>query len=258
MAKKYYFIIAAIVIVGALIYLLSSQVVSPPQQDEQMAVQCGSKTVFRYKYPSKIFPVIISDYSTNFNIVSGVLNHLASDSAGNNSVSMEAKNNVRQLRDTLSQDNIFFENTLKAYFMASNNDPCNDSLRYMYTAYIKEMTEKVIQLKQFVAQITTPPSNSATGGTGHDSVLAVVDTAKGKVETGGIVSGGSKDNHLNNIVVRKAYRRLSSAMDHLKKSYTSLELKKIPSTLRVKRCIQKFDWICMNAELKIENLYLII
>lgn len=235
MAKKYYFIIGAIIIVGMLIYFVSRQVVSPLQQDEQMAVECGSKTVFRYKYPSKIFPVIISDYSTNFNIVSEVLSHLASDSAGNNSVSMEAKNNARQLRDTLNQDNIFFENTLKAYFMASNNDPCNDSLRYMYTAYIKEMTEKVIQLKQFVAQIATPPSNSATGGTGHDSVLAVVDTAKGKVEAGANVSVGSKDNHLNSIVVKKDYLKLSSAMDHLQKSYTSLELKKIPSTLRVKQ-----------------------
>lgn len=235
MTKKYYFIIGAIIIVGVLIYFVSRQVVSPSQQDEQMAVECGSKTVFRYKYPSKIFPVIIGDYSTNFNIVSGVLNYLASDSKGNNSVSMEAKNNARQLRDTLNQDNIFFENTLKAYFMASNNDPCNDSLRYMYTAYIKEMTEKVIQLKQFVAQIATSPSNSATGGTGHDSVLAVVDTAKGKVEAGGNVSGGSKDNHLNSIVVKKDYRKLSSAIDHLQKSYTTLEIKKIPATLRVKQ-----------------------
>jgi len=234
MDKKYYFIIAAIIIVGTLIYLLNRQVVSPPQQDEQMAVQCGSKTVFRYKYPSIIFPVIISDYATNFNIVSGVLNHLASDSAGNNSVSVETKNNARQLRDTLNQDNIFFENTLKAYFMASNNDPCNDSLRYMYTAYIKEMTEKVIQLKQFVAQVATPAPNSAQVTASPDSILAVVDTAKGKVETGGSVADGSKDNHLNSIVVKKDYRKLSSAIDHLQTGYTSLELKRLPSTLRVK------------------------
>ena len=73
MEKKYYFIIAAIIIVGALIYLLNRQVISPPQQDEQMAVECGSKTGFRYKYPGKIFTVIINDYATNFNIVSGEL-----------------------------------------------------------------------------------------------------------------------------------------------------------------------------------------
>lgn len=70
--------------------------------------------------------------------------------------------------------------------MASNNDPCNDSLRYMYTAY-----------------------------SGRDSVLAVVDTAS--------------------ILVKKDYRKLSSAMDHLQTSYTSSELKRIPSTLRVKQ-----------------------
>lgn len=231
MSKKSYFIIAAIIIVGALIYLLNRQVIPPPQQDEQMAVQCGSKTVFRYKYPSKIFPVI----TTNFNIVSGVLNHLASDSAGNSSVSLEAKNNARQLRDTLNQDNIFFENTLKAYFMASNNDPCNDSLRYMYTAYIKEMTEKVIQLKQFVSQVATPAPTSSQGTVNPDSILAVVDTAKGKVGTGGNVADGSKDNHLKSIVVKKDYRNLSSAIDHLQTGYTSFEIKKLPSTLRVKQ-----------------------
>ncbi|MEO6845506.1 MAG: hypothetical protein ABI184_10045 [Ginsengibacter sp.] len=229
MEKKYYFIIAAIVIVGALIYLLNSQVISPPQQDEQMAVKCGNKTVFRYKYPSKIFPVIINDYATNFNIVSGVLNRLASDSSGNSSVSTEAKNNARQLRDTLDQDNIFFENSLKAYFLASNDDPCNDSLRYMYTAYIKEMTEKVIQLKQFVAQVSTPAGNTSAAAPPEDSVLAVVDTAKGKIDT------ISKNIAENKIVIKKDYGKLSSAISQFQNNYNTVELKKLPSTFKVNK-----------------------
>ena len=231
MEKKYYFIIAAIIIVGALIYMLNRQVVSPPQEDEQIAVECADKTVFRYKYPSKIFPVIISDYSTNFNIVSGVLNHLASDSGGNSSVSTEAKNSARQLRDTLNQENIFFENTLKAYFMACNNDPCNDSLRYMYIAYIKEMTEKVIQLKQFIAQVSTPSIASPAEDSSNDSVLVVVDTAKGKVNAGVV----SETNNPNKIVIRKDYRKLSSAIDQFQTSYKNVNLSRMPSTMRLQR-----------------------
>ena len=78
MEKKYYFIIAAIVIVGTLIYLFNRLIISSPQQDEQMAVKCGSKAVFRYKYPGKIFTVIINDYATNFKIVSGELKKVPS------------------------------------------------------------------------------------------------------------------------------------------------------------------------------------
>lgn len=227
MEKKYYFIIAGIIVVGALIYLLNRQVISPPQQDEQMAVKCGNKTVFRYKYPSKIFPVIINDYATNFNIVSGVLNKLASDSSGNSSVSTEAKNSARQLRDTLDQDNIFFENNLKAYFLASNDDPCNDSLRYMYAAYIKEMTDKVIQLKQFVAQISSSAGSTSTAAAPHDSVLAVVDTAKGKIDS------SSKNMAENKIVIKKDYQKLSTAIDQFQNSYKTVRLNKAPSILKI-------------------------
>lgn len=227
MEKKYYFIIAGIIIVGALIYFLNRQVISPPQQDEQMAVKCGNKTVFRYKYPSKIFPVIINDYSSNLNIVSGLLNSIASDSSGSSSVSTEAKNSARQLRDTLNQDNIFFENTLKAYFLASNNDPCNDSLRYMYTAYIKEMTEKVIQMKQFLAQVTTPAENSSATPLPNDSVLAVVDTAKGKIDS------SSKTLSPNKLIVKKDYIKLNSAIDRFQDNYKKVELKRAPSTFKM-------------------------
>ena len=228
MEKKYYFIIVAILLIGALIYFLSRQTVAPPQEDEQIAVTCANKTVFRYKYPSKIFPVIINDYSTSFNIVSSVLNQLALDSSGGNSVSTDVKNNARQLRDTLNQDNIFFENTLKAYFLASNDDPCNDSLRYMYTAYIREMTEKVIQLKQFVAQVSsTPVSSSGGGNILNDSILVVVDTAKGKVDT------SAKNINFNELVVKKNYIKLNSAIDNLQGSYKGAALRIRPSSVKV-------------------------
>lgn len=222
MEKKYYFIIAAIIIVGGLIYFLNREIISPPQEDEQTAVKCADKTVFRYKYPSKIFPVIINDYSTNFKIVSDVLNRLATDSSGSSSISTDAKNSARQLRDTLDQDNIFFENNLKAYFLASNDDPCNDSLRYMYTAYIKEMTEKVIQLKQFVGQVSMPPPADLSPTNGkQDSVLAVVDTAKGKVDS------SAKNITENKLIIKKDYRKLNSAIDNLKDVYKNTSIKKI-------------------------------
>ena len=228
MARKYYFIVAAIITVAGLIYFLSRQTISPPAEDEQMAVTCANKTVFRYKYPSKIFPVLISDYSTNFRIVSAVLNSLAADSSGGSSVSAEAKNSARQLRDTLNQDNIFFENTLKAYFLASNNDPCNDSLRYMYTAYIREMTEKVIQLKQFVAQVATPPaSNNTVGNVTVDSVLAVVDTAKGEVKN------NTKSVDFDQLIIKKDYRKINSAIDDLQSGYKGAAVRIRPGSLRL-------------------------
>lgn len=228
MEKKYYFIVAAVVIVGVVIYLLSRQTVSPPQEDEQTPVKCAGKTVFRYKYPSKIFPVLINDYSTSFKIVSGVLGSLISDSSGSGSVSSDVKNTARQLRDTLNQDNIFFENTLKAYFLASNNDPCNDSLRYMYMAYIKEMTEKVIQLKQFVAQVSSPsPGSTATANPPHDSVLVVVDTAKGNV------NAGTKNPGINELIIKKDASKLSSAIGNLKTVYKSPATRLRPSPVRL-------------------------
>lgn len=224
MDKKQYLIIAVVVIIGALVYLLARQTVSPPQEDEQTAVKCANKTVFRYKYPSKIFPVLINDYSTNFKIVSGVLSSVVSDSSRGGSVSADVKNQAMQLRDTLNQDNIFFENNLKAYFLASNNDPCNDSLRYMYTAYITEMTEKVIQFKQFVAQVSSPASaNPSTPNVHQDSLLAVVDTAAGKVDPTATKAGA------NQLVVKKDLKTLSSAIVNLQTVYKGADVRVKPS-----------------------------
>ncbi|MEO6135358.1 MAG: hypothetical protein ABIP35_09405 [Ginsengibacter sp.] len=180
MNKKYFFAFGGLVIVLILVYFIVRNNISPAQQDEQIAVSCANKTVFRYKNPSTIFPVIIRDYSTNFSIATGVLGKLVSDSSGGNAVSTQVRNDAQKLRDDLDQDNIFFENTLKAYFLASNNDPCNDSLRYMYISYIKEMTEKVIALKQFVKQISSPaPATGVDTATAAPNVIvAAIDTTK--------------------------------------------------------------------------------
>ena len=213
MNKKYYIFLAAIIIVAALVYFITRQTISPKADDEQMAVTCSGKTVFRYRNPSEIFPVIIRDYATNFSIASGVLNQLVVDSSGGSSVSTDVKNNAKQLRDQLNQDNIFFENTLKAYFLASNNDPCNDSLRYMYTAYIKEMTEKVIELKQFVNQVSTEvPATSTSEPFPPEEVAAVIDTANNKVTA-------PAPNLPGEIVVLKNDIKLNAAMEKLQNKY---------------------------------------
>ena len=224
MDKKYYFLIAALLIIGAIIYFIVGRTI-PSQQDEQTEVKCANKTVFRYKYPNKIFPVIINDYSANFKIASGVLNELASDSSGGSSVSTDVKNSAKQLRDTLNQDNIFFENNLKAYFLASNDDPCNDSLRYMYASYIKEMTEKVIQLKQFIAQISAPVNNTTDRSIPRDSLLVVVDTLKANVDT------GTKNVTPDKLIVKRDYKKLDVAIDKLQGEYNISKLKYSPVML---------------------------
>lgn len=230
MNKKYYILIAVVVIVAVLVYFVTRTTISPPQQDEQTAVKCGNKTVFRYKYPSKIFPVLINDYSTNVKLASGVLDKLIENSDSESSVSVDVKNNAKQLRDTLDQENIFFENNLKAYFLALNDDPCNDSLRYMYTAYITEMSNKIIQLQQFVAQVSAPSSSISTSSANtsspaapnsdnkisKDSVLAVIDTSKKQVDTS---TNHINPNNNNQLIVIKNYDKLNTAISKLQKGY---------------------------------------
>lgn len=200
---------------------MTRQTFSPPIEDERTAVQCGNKTVFSYKYPSKIFPTIINDYTSSFNIVSGLLNKLAADSSGKSAVSSEATNTARQLRDTLNQDNIFFENNLKAYFLASNDDPCNDSLRYLYTAYIKDMTEKVIEMKQLIAQVSSHQVSNP-GSSDHDSLIAVIDTGKGKIVTGSVRANPGQ------LVIKKDYKNLNSALNNFKVKYSNIAVKNLP------------------------------
>lgn len=64
MDKKQYLIVAIIILVDVLVVLLARQTVSSPGEDEQVTVKCAGKTVFRNKYLSKIFPVLINYCST--------------------------------------------------------------------------------------------------------------------------------------------------------------------------------------------------
>lgn len=226
MPKKYYFYIVVLVIIALLIYFVTRNTIQPHSDDEQTAVNCGNKTVFRYKYPSKIFPVIINDYTSSFSIVSTLLNKIAADTSGSSGVSSQASNTAKQLRDTLNQDNIFFENNLKAYFLASNDDPCNDSLRYMYAAYIKDMTEKVIEMKQLIAQVSTPQVNTSKP-VNHDSVIAVIDT--GKATPGQNTTPGENPK----LVIKKDYTKINSVLDNFQQTYKTTTLRKIPLTTRI-------------------------
>ncbi len=208
-------------IAALLVYLTVLRIVpSQTPQDNMVAVACGNRTVYRYKNAADMFPVITKDYTASFSLATGVLGKLAGDS-GNTKASAEVKNAAKSLIDTLNQDNIFFQNMLKAYFLESNNDPCNDSLRYQYTSFIQEMTNKQIQLKQFIAQVTAPQQNSTlvanhkAGDTAK--VIAVVDTAKGKVETASSTQTPQAEAGI--LAVTNNYKKLNSAVAILGKSY---------------------------------------
>jgi sorbitol-specific phosphotransferase system component IIC len=49
-----------VIVVAVIIYLLVKPI-GPSRIDEQEAVSCGSKTVYRYKYPSEFFPLFAQD-----------------------------------------------------------------------------------------------------------------------------------------------------------------------------------------------------
>lgn len=228
MKNKTVYWLAGVIIVAGLIYLIVARLIpSSSPQDNMVAVQCTGKTVYRYKNAEDIFPVITKDYSTNLQIASGVLNKLANDT-GTSTVSLDVKNSAQSLIETLNQDNIFFQNTLKAYFLASNNDPCNDSLRYLYTAFIQDMTEKEIQLKQFVAQITTKPVQTPGSDTVPGKVLAVVDTSSGKVDTT-VKNKPTMQPAAPEKMIVLDNKNLKSAVSALANRYTTpARLKKVP------------------------------
>jgi hypothetical protein len=130
--------------------------------------------------------------------------------------------------DTLNQDNISFQNMLKFYFLESNKDPCNDSLHYLYASYIKEMSDKELQLRQFVAQVTSQPENNGAAGTQGGKVLAVVDTAKGKVDTA-TTKAPQVAMQPNKLVVVNDYKRLNSAVVFLSRNYSTVaKMKTLP------------------------------
>jgi len=215
--KKIYWVAGIVLVVAILVYLIVTRIIpSSKVQDNMVAVTCTGKTVYRYKNPDDAFPVITKDYSTTLQVASGVLNKIINDT-GSTSLSLGVKSNAQSLVQTLDQDNIFFQNTLKAYFIASNNDPCNDSLRYLYTAFIQDMTDKEIQLKQFISQITIQGTQAAPGDTGAKKVLAVVDTAKGKVDT---TIAAKQAPPTDKLIVLRNFQTLNTAVNTLNSKYT--------------------------------------
>ena len=215
MQKKYIIIIAivAILVIGGVIYYVVGKTFNgAKRQDEQEAVACTNKTVFRYKYPSEMFPSMIRDYKSNVNVTTGVLDNLIGDTSGGSSVGIDVRNEARSLRDTLNQENIFLENTLRAYFLASNNDPCNDSLRYMYTGFIREMTDRVLELRKFVDDITT--SASGQPDIPKDSIMAVIDTASAKVDTTTKIVKSDP----NKVILVRDQRKINFALENLKRT----------------------------------------
>ncbi len=124
------------------------------RMDEQEAVTCGNKQVYRYKFPSEVFPTFTRDYNSAISLTSDVLQKL-SDSLGNTQFDVNAKSKVIELQEKLNQDNITFSTALRSYFMNSNADPCNDTLRQKYLAFTDEMTRRMLELKSVNATVAT-------------------------------------------------------------------------------------------------------
>jgi hypothetical protein len=218
MKPVYWLMIAAVI--GVLVYLIVRMTVKPPDGPTgTVAVKCGNNTVYRYSNPDEAFPEMTRDYETSFQLASGVLGKLAGDDS-NSSLSVDAKNTARQLIDTLNQENIFYQTTLKAYFIESNNVPCDDSLRNRYLDFIREMADNELKLKEFMAQVSTPASQAAAPGAGDGKVLAVIDTAKAKVDTGTHnLSPAPPSPQSGALVVMKNTAQLNSAVNLLANKY---------------------------------------
>jgi hypothetical protein len=207
-----------VIIIGVLIYLIVNKTINPVNISKTTeAVKCGDRTLYRYNDPDQAFPEMTKDYETNFSIASGVLDKLAGDNSSL-SLSLGVKDSVRVLIDTLNQDNIFYQTTLKAYFIESNNDPCNDSLRNRYLAFIAEMADNEMKLKEFISQASTPASSTSSQSSGSDKVLAVVDTSGGKVKVDTAVHN-TKLAADNKILIMKNYAQLHSAINTLAIQY---------------------------------------
>jgi len=151
-----------VIVVAIIIYLLVRPINNHPRVDEQDAVTCGNRTVYRYKYPSEFFPVFAQEYNTQVSLTSDLLKRF-SDSLGPGEIGVEAQNKIIELQDRLNQDNITFSTALRTYFINSNSDPCNDTLRQKFLAFTDEMARRVLDLKSttaMVAEIENTPVDS--------------------------------------------------------------------------------------------------
>ena len=180
MEKKHYFLIVITLIICVTIYLVIRMVI-PREQETLEEVACGNRVVYRYRDPEKMFPVLTRDYSASFALTGSLLNSLSSDSSGSSGTSLDVRNSARELREKLDQDNIFFQNQMKAAFEQANRDPCNDTLQQWYRQLITEMTDRVIQLKQFVADATVSVGTQAADTAAEPTPgNIVVDTSEKK------------------------------------------------------------------------------
>ena len=151
-----------VIVVAIIIYLLVRPINDHPRVDEQVAVTCGNRTIYRYKYPSEFFPVFAQEYNTQVSLTADLLKRF-SDSLGPEEIGIDARNQIIELQDRLNQDNITFSTALRTYFINSNSDPCNDTLRQKFLAFTDEMARRVLDLKSttaMVANIETTPVDS--------------------------------------------------------------------------------------------------
>src|ERR1019366_2036888 len=179
--KPVYWIIIVVLLVAFAIFWFTTHPSGGGTLSGTTAVTCGDKTVFRYNNPDEAFPEFTRDYESNFKVTAGVLGKLVGDT-NNSALALGVKNTAQALIDTLDQQNIFYQTTLKAYFIESNNHPRNETLRDKYLAFISEMATNMLSLKGFISQVTTtqPAANSTDTS---QKLLAVVDTSKSNVDT---------------------------------------------------------------------------
>ncbi len=183
---------AVVLIIAAVIFYLFNKN-APEKEDEQVAVTCSNKTVYRYKNPEQYFPSFTREYNNQVSVTTDFLKQL-SDSAASFNIDLSTRNQIIQLQQQLNQDNITFSTGLRSYFMILNNDPCNDDIRMKYAQYTEEMTRRMLDLRMVFAQAAqikeaaqtevkdsaqSIPHNQDTVSTQHDNiVIKEPDTAK--------------------------------------------------------------------------------
>jgi len=182
-----------VIVVAIIIYLLVKPTTSHPRIDEQEPVTCGSKTVYRYKYPSEFFPSFAQEYNTEVSLTSDVLKRF-SDSLGTAQIGVDAKNKVVELQEQLNQDNITFSTALRTYFINSNSDPCNDSLRQKFLAFTDEMARRVLDLKNTTSLVTNieKPAPPVTAADSTKTTTSGSDTATTKLPKYAIVKDSAR------------------------------------------------------------------
>ena len=217
--KPYYWIILLVLVIAFAIFWFVMHPGTGAPSSGTVAVTCGNKTVYRYTNPDEAFPEFTRDYDANFKVTSGVLGKLAGDT-DNSALALQVKNIAQALIDTLDQQNIFYQTTLKAYFIESNNDPCNDALRDKYLAFVSEMAKSMMNMKGFINEVTIASNAVTNDQDTSQKVLVLVDTSKAKVDT------TVKDIHglqRNKLVVMRNYRKLDSAVAKLATKYRIMQ-----------------------------------